>query len=256
MADFLRVAGAYVGAAIETDPLLRVSGAGVYAALVGPLSAVPPLAQVAGAYLSAALEGPPLSQVAFAGLYIAMIGPLADPVDRDLSDLLPAMAARGEALGYYTQLFDPIYDIRDDVAWIAASFVDINLACEGVLDLLGDLEGEIRSGLTDDEYRQVILVRRAAKYGRHSLPAVYAAFLNAAGTAATNAEILRLPPASVFCWADVPVAPSFNYLRRAGAALRDVMPAGYEITAVLAPPGTMYWGDNWGLNWGYQFRSR
>ncbi len=261
MANNLRVSGAYVSAGVEGPPALVVSGAYVYAGLVGPLSTVPPLARVSGAYLSVGVEGPPKLEVSGAYVYIGLIGPLSDPVYRvyDYENLLPAMAARDQALGYFTQLYSPISTIWDDVAWIAASFADISLACEGVLDLLGDLEGEPRSGLTDTEYRQVIQVRRAAKYGRHSLPAVYTAFINAAGLDATNAQILRLPPASVLAWADVPIAPSFNYLRRAGSALADVMPSGYEITALLAVANSLYWSDAglfWDTNnWAYTFRS-
>lgn len=259
MADYLRASGAYLSAGVEGPAALAVSGAYLYVGLVGPLSTVPPAALVSGAFLSVGVQGPPKLEVSGVYVYVGLIGPLDDPnLFADYSDLLPAMAARGQALDYWTRLFSPIDDIRDDVAWIAASFADIDLACEGVLDLLGDLEGEPRDGLTDDEYRQIIEGRRSARYGAHSLPGVWAGWLRTTGVLAADARILTLPPASVLVWADYAVDPTTLFVRRAGIVMGDSVPAGYQIDAYIAQPLSAFWGTGlWGVDeWCYTLLTR
>ncbi len=262
-AEGARVAGFDVVAAATPAEAAFISSFDVIVAMVGPLSDVPPLGRVAGFDVVAAL--PPIEAARISGfdLIVAMVGPLSSSIPTDIfEDMLPAMAARGQALAYFQRLFYPIYDLKTQVALLAASAADLELACEWMLDFWGDLEGEARNGLSDEEYRRLITVRRVAKYGRHSLPAIYNAFVKAVGVTATDINLIRLAPASVLAWATMPAPPSFIFLRQAGQALADVMPAGYQINASVALADTLFWDDGsgtlgeWGTeDWAYDFRS-
>jgi len=154
-----------------------------------------------------------------------------------VEDILPPMAARGDATEYHFYLIRPILRIYEDLAHFSASQGDIDLACGGILDFLGDQVAEKRGGLTDDEYRKIIRGRRAALFGKSTLPSLWNAWVILTAPTGTNLTMSVLAPASVRLTVDVDVLPSLIYARRAGDVVRDCVAAGCEVDAIFNQTG-------------------
>jgi len=159
-------------------------------------------------------------------------------VDHDEAAIgvLPGIAARDEAGTYFVEMTRQLSYLDEDVAEIYEGLVDLELATGGVLDIAGDLAGEVRGGLEDFEYRRLIAGRRIARAGAITAPRVWAGWM--ALTLASGGRLYELPPASVLLTADVTWIPSSTWLVRAGAVVRDLLAAGVHGNAVVVPPSS------------------
>ena len=162
------------------------------------------------------------------------------------------------AFEYFAILMKPRIELREQLGHLADSFVDIELGCGPILDILGDLEGEPRSGLTDEEYRKIIRGRRIAKYGMKSYPGIWLGWEIIVGPDPVSIEMTALNPATVFLTAEVDYLPSELFISRAGRVVGDLVPVGYEIDAWIAQPGGLQWDEeNWDEeNWAYALETK
>lgn len=170
--------------------------------------------------------------------------------------LLPGVAAGGGGVEYVTGATVPLYDLDDSYATYYAGTVNLDAATGRALDLLGDLVREQRDGLGDHEYRRIIAGRRIARKGAVTYPRVWAGWLALSG--ATTGRMRTLPPASILLSAEINWVPSPLYLDRAGRVADALMGAGYEVTALLALPGTARFDELPGFGSGsfaYQLRT-
>jgi len=143
---------------------------------------------------------------------------------RDLPDfkaILRAFAGVGQTLE------DEIFGVL-----ISTTF---DVATGNDLDHWGALVGEVRDGLTDAEYRQIIQGRvqaNAASGTRDELIRIVQTVT--APSVVTHADY---PPASACITARRPEPMSDNYARRAGAVVRVAKPAGVALCLIEAAAG-------------------
>ena len=152
------------------------------------------------------------------------------------------------ALQYFTELMRPRVAYVELLAKIRKGFDDIDTATGGILDIIGERYGEPRQGLTDTDYRKIIKGRKIAIYGLKSYPGVAAGWNAIIGPSAFNVQMSYLSPATVLLIAELPEQPSELFIQRAGPVVGALVPAGYQVAALIAQPGALYW-DNDELLW-------
>lgn len=157
--------------------------------------------------------------------------PLPVDWDQSLRELLPDVAANRDGFGFARSLFRPLSTLDDAVAQLYAGMVEIGDASELGLTIAGDLVGEPPGGLTTEEYRRIIAGRRVAVYGAVTAPRVLAGWR--AVTGSTEVHLYTLEPATVLLTARVTFLPTSTYLVRAGSVVRDLVGAGYSVSASL-----------------------
>ena len=149
--------------------------------------------------------------------------------------MLPDIAANGKGAEFARILFDPLQQIDDQIALIYAGCLDINDAAGAVLDLLGDQVNEARGGLGDVEYRSVISGARVVAAGAITPRRVLAGWQSMTSPSGTIAEPGY---ASVKLLAPIAWVPSDLWLTRAGAIVRKMIGAGYQVSAAVYLPTT------------------
>lgn len=164
------------------------------------------------------------------------------------------------ALQYFTELMRPRVAILEQLAGIRKAFDNIDTAHGGELDIVGERFGEPRNGLIDDDYRKIIRTRKIAIYGLKSYPGIEAGWNAILGPDAINKKIIYLPPATVMVVGEIPVQPNELFIQRAGPVVGALVPAGYQITALIAQPNALQWDEDnlfWDDNdWAYALDTR
>lgn len=157
--------------------------------------------------------------------------PLPVSWDDDALLLLPSIAAQPPGDDYWLALVRPMQPTIDRYALLYSGQVDINDAAGSGLDLAGDIAGEARGGLLDDEYRRIIAARRIATGGRVSPQRAAAAWRALTGDA--EATVNSPGSYSVHMRARVTFSPTGGYLARAAQVVKGLVPTAYDIEAVM-----------------------
>ncbi len=157
--------------------------------------------------------------------------PLPTSWDDDALLLLPSVAATPPGDDYYLALVRPMQSTLDRYALLYAGQVDIGDAAGSGLDLAGDLAGEARGGLADDEYRRIIAGRRIATSGRVSPQRAAAAWRALTDDATATVKSPGL--FSVHMRARVTSSPTGEFLIRAANVVKGLVPTAYDIEAVM-----------------------
>ncbi len=182
--------------------------------------------------------------------------PTIDDWDAYVSQLLPDIAANGLGKSFYLTLVEPLRSLESDNAALYAGVVELNDASGQVLDLLGDFVNEPRQGLSDQLYRRIIAGRRVAKAGAVTRPKVAAGWRALTGDPSGRMD--EIGNASIILSASVSFTPTDPWLSRAGRVVRDLVGAGYQVTAAVSTPGAGRWQDPtapWNVGrWAYQLR--
>ena len=164
------------------------------------------------------------------------------------------------ALQYFTELMRPRVAYTELLARVRKGMDDIDTATGGILDILGEKVGELRTGLSDDEYRKIIRGRKIAIWGSKSYPGIAAGWDVILGPGAINKKILYLSPATVMVVGEIPEQPSELFIQRAGPVVGAFVPAGYQISALIAQPNALQWDEDelfWDDNdWAYALDTR
>lgn len=176
--------------------------------------------------------------------------------DETAEGLLPHPAAAGDGLLYFQTLTRPLAELDGNASSIYAGRVDLEQAKGVVLDLIGDTFNEPRGGLEDHEYRRLIAGRRVAWAGAVTPPRVWAGWV--ALTDLRSGRLRNLGSASIQLEARVDWIPSSLFLDRAGRVVDALVGAGWEASALMAPPGTAHFNEHPGFTVGtfaYQLRT-
>lgn len=160
-----------------------------------------------------------------------MIYPYGYPLPDDADEATQALVADVAADPYLTVLCRPLHALDERISILFAGLSDLTHASGATLDIAGDIEGEARGGLSDDEYRRLIAGRRVARAGGVTPAAVLRGWV--ALTEALDAELTEPGASSVHLIARVSYAPSSIWLRRARAVVRDLVGAGYDVSALV-----------------------
>jgi hypothetical protein len=157
--------------------------------------------------------------------------PLPVSWDDDALLLLPSIAATPPGDSYWLGLVSPMQATLDRYALLYAGQADIGDAAGFGLDLAGDLVGEARGGLLDDEYRRIISGRRIATGGRVSQQRAAAGWR--ALTDDAEATVKSPGLYSLHMRASVTDSPSGAFLIRAANVVKGLVPTAYDIEAVM-----------------------
>jgi hypothetical protein len=159
--------------------------------------------------------------------------------------LLPDVVAREGGAEWHAALMAPLGPLDDRLSEIYGGVAEIGDAAGSLLDLLGDQVGEQRGGLGDSDYRRLIAARRVARASGVDVRGVARAW--AALTAPGTTEIREPGTSSLYLRATVGWTPSERWLVRAAAVVRDVVPAGVDVEALIVRGDSAIFGQSPGF---------
>jgi hypothetical protein len=158
----------------------------------------------------------------------------------DVDALLPGPTSRGLGAAYMRALAKPLLQLDEKVYWLVDAVNDLDAACGGALDLLGDWVNEPRGGLQDGEYRRIIGGRRVVFAGGVTPRAVYRCWERMTeGEDATLTET----PLEITLTTLASFNPTTTWLSRATSVLRDVRAAGRYVYGRIDVPGGFRWDE-------------
>lgn len=156
--------------------------------------------------------------------------------DDDLIASLAGPLARGGGGAWMVAMLGPGIERLDiDVGDLYAALSDPREATGPALDLVGDVLREPRGGLSDREYRRILVAKRIAQ-NAVAYPRVWAGWNALAGT--TSGRMHVLGSCSILLEAPTLEVPSMGFRRRAGRIVRQLIGAGYEANATLYLSGS------------------
>jgi hypothetical protein len=256
VANNAKITSAFVDVALTDEDRARIAGAFLDVGLGGPFSTVSPIARITGAFADVGLEygdSEGAARVVGAFVDVGLVAPFLPPLDpNDFAERLPNAAARGLGLTYWACLFSNLQKLLEEVASLNRAIIDPYEAEGYQLDFMGDAMAVYRDGLTDDEYRAIILAREAAQESAHALPDIWRAWSGMVGAHIDNRYYLQ-GAGTLYLVAFDNLSLDAAYLARVKIVLDDLMPAGFEISGAIAAPGPdpLIWGSDWGGDWGY-----
>lgn len=175
--------------------------------------------------------------------------PLLSPVEH-ARDFLPPVLRTSPFFEWVQTLIAPFARVDAELAEYVSGLAYPALASGASLDALGSWVGEERGGLTEWEYRRIVLGALSARAARLEwTDATAIAFVEAltgsTGVTArtTSAGWLRLE-------AGLTWTPSIDWLTRASALARRTVRDGLMFEVVLVPAGGMIWTGSPGWNTG------
>lgn len=163
--------------------------------------------------------------------------PVGYPPETDVTSLLPDIAVSP----YFGPLVAPLQSLDDQVRSLYAGLADLSDAVGLTLDLAGDLVGEPRSGLRDDEYRRIIAGRRVARLGGVTPGRVAAGWV--ALTEPLEWRIEAPGSASVHLSARVAYVPADGWIVRASSVVRALLAVWVDAEAILYRSDTAIYDD-------------
>ena len=177
---------------------------------------------------------------------MSAVYPTIEDWDAYVRGYLPAPAAIGASEDYAQALAWPWSVIDADLLALVSGLVDLGAAVGWVLDVAGAEVREPRGGLSDTEYRRIIAGRRLALGSTGSTADAWAVLVALAGSEDGAIWLLHGPggvSAAVWMQMRVTFSPSAGYLLRAGAVMRDALPADADaVVTVYTTPALFFDG--------------
>lgn len=172
--------------------------------------------------------------------------PTIEDWDAYVRGYLPAPAAIGASEDYAQAFAWPWSVMETDLLSLVSGLVDLGAAVGWVLDVAGKEVNEPRGGLSDTEYRRIIAGRRLSIGSTGSTADAWAVLVALAGSDEGAIWLLHGPGGvtpAVWMQARVVFSPTAGYLLRAGAVMRDALPADADaVVALYTTPALFFDG--------------
>lgn len=154
-------------------------------------------------------------------------------------ELVPPAHASPGWLAYVRACLVPMCRTSMEVAEVTRQIVGPEQATGDVLDAIGSWVGVRRGGLSEHEYRRLVLGGLAARQAQVAWTRSRALAMWRDLTGDRQATVRTLGPGAVTMTAGVLWAPSDAYIAAAGRALAGAIPHGIQYEARWVPDGAL-----------------